>query len=168
MNCEIFVLLEELGFVSEALNCVCSGQLIHSRVESAQCLENSWELLPSPGVCFQGPLSLLLQDQQFLCWVKAPRKDEVTVGKRKGPQRGAASGNTECGGTQAVLQSAAAAAKSLQSCLTLCDPRDGSPPGFPIPGILQARTLEWVAIAFLTGASALNEDGTGGSGKASS
>ena len=43
---------------------------------------------------------------------------------------------------------AAAAAKSLQSCLTLCDPIDGSPPGFPIPGILQARTLEWVAISF--------------------
>ena len=42
---------------------------------------------------------------------------------------------------------AAAAAKSLQSCLTLCDPRDGSPPGSPIPGILQARTLEWVAIS---------------------
>ena len=43
---------------------------------------------------------------------------------------------------------AAAAAKSLQSCLTLCDPRDGSPPGSPVPGILQARTLEWVAISF--------------------
>ena len=41
---------------------------------------------------------------------------------------------------------AAAAAKSLQSCPTLCDPRDGSLPGFPVPGILQARTLEWVAI----------------------
>ena len=39
---------------------------------------------------------------------------------------------------------AAAAAKSLQSCPTLCDPIDGSPPGSPIPGILQARTLEWV------------------------
>ena len=39
-------------------------------------------------------------------------------------------------------------AKSLQSCPTLCNPRDGSPPGFPIPGILQARTLEWVAISF--------------------
>ena len=38
--------------------------------------------------------------------------------------------------------------KSLQSCLTLCDPIDGSPPGSPIPGILQARTLEWVAISF--------------------
>ena len=43
---------------------------------------------------------------------------------------------------------AAAAAKSLQSCLILCDPIDGSPPGSPIPGILQARTLEWVAISF--------------------
>ena len=41
-----------------------------------------------------------------------------------------------------------AAAKSLQSCPTLCDPRDGSPPGSPDPGILQARTLEWVAISF--------------------
>ena len=40
------------------------------------------------------------------------------------------------------------AVKSLQSCLTLCDPRDGSPPGSPVPGILQARTLEWVAISF--------------------
>jgi len=43
---------------------------------------------------------------------------------------------------------AAAAAKSLQSCPTLCDPIDSSPPGSPIPGILQARTLEWVAISF--------------------
>ena len=43
---------------------------------------------------------------------------------------------------------AAAAAKSLQSCPTLCDPIDGSPPGCPVPGILQARTLEWVAISF--------------------
>ena len=41
-----------------------------------------------------------------------------------------------------------AAAKSLQSCPTLCDPIDGSPPGSPIPGVLQARTLEWVAISF--------------------
>ena len=41
-----------------------------------------------------------------------------------------------------------AAAKSLQSCPTLCDPRDGSPPGSPVPGIFQARTLEWVAISF--------------------
>ena len=46
------------------------------------------------------------------------------------------------------LVAAAAAAKSLQSCLTLCDPIDGSPPGSPVPGILQARILEWVAISF--------------------
>ena len=47
-----------------------------------------------------------------------------------------------------VLSEVAAAAKLLQSCLTLCDPTDGSPPGSPVPGILQARTLEWVAISF--------------------
>ena len=45
-------------------------------------------------------------------------------------------------------QRPAAAAKLLQSCPTLCDPTDGSPPGSPVPGILQARTLEWVAISF--------------------
>ena len=52
--------------------------------------------------------------------------------------------------TQLVLlfPAAAAAAKSLQSCLTLCDPIDGSPPGSPVPGILQTRTLEWVASSF--------------------
>ena len=43
---------------------------------------------------------------------------------------------------------ATAAAKSLQSCPTLCNPIDGSPPGSPVPGILHARTLEWVAISF--------------------
>ena len=47
-----------------------------------------------------------------------------------------------------VYHAAAAVAKSLQSCLTLCDPIDGSPPGSPIPGILQARILEWVAMFF--------------------
>ena len=48
----------------------------------------------------------------------------------------------------AAAPALAVAAKPLQSCLTLCDPRDGSPPGSPVPGILQARTLEWVAITF--------------------
>ena len=47
-----------------------------------------------------------------------------------------------------ITAAAAAVAKSLQSCPTLCDPRDGSPPGSAVPGILQARTLEWVAISF--------------------
>ena len=62
----------------------------------------------------------------------------------------------ETGGLQSMglqrvghnLVTAAAAAKSLQSYLTLCDPIDGSPPGSPVPGILQARTPEWVAISF--------------------
>ena len=48
----------------------------------------------------------------------------------------------------AIAAAAATATKSLQSCPTLCDPIDSSPPGFPVPGILQARTLEWVAISF--------------------
>ena len=57
--------------------------------------------------------------------------------------RGKASsrGETKC---SALLSSRAAAAKSLQSCPTLCDLMDGSPPGSPVPGILRARTLEWV------------------------
>ena len=47
-----------------------------------------------------------------------------------------------------VRGDAAAAAKSRQSCPTLCDPIEGSPPGSPVPGILQATTLEWIAISF--------------------
>ena len=47
-----------------------------------------------------------------------------------------------------LIETSATAAKSLQSCLTLCDPIDGGPPGSPVLGILQARTLEWVAISF--------------------
>ena len=65
----------------------------------------------------------------------------------QGPER-ESSECTVCRGLFLICKSAAAAAKSLQSCPTLCDPIDGSPPGSPIPGILQARTLEWVAIAF--------------------
>ena len=59
-------------------------------------------------------------------------------------------GETEC--RQLIpCPAAAAAAKSLQSCPTLCDPTDGSPPGSPVPGILQARTLEWVATSVSSG-----------------
>ena len=56
--------------------------------------------------------------------------------------------NTHCVFHLCVPAATAAAAKSLQSCPTLCDPMDSSPPGSSIPGILQARTLEWVAISF--------------------
>ena len=55
---------------------------------------------------------------------------------------------TYCYAYSVFKDSAAAAAKSFQSCPTLCNPIDGSPPGSPVPGILQARTLEWVAISF--------------------
>ena len=57
-------------------------------------------------------------------------------------------GCDHCFGEWETNYKVAAAAKLLQSCPTLCDPRDGSPPGSPVPGILQARTLEWVAISF--------------------
>ena len=53
-----------------------------------------------------------------------------------------------CENKNKSIPAAAAAAKSLQSCPTLCDPIDGSPPGSPVPGILQARTPEWAAISF--------------------
>ena len=56
--------------------------------------------------------------------------------------------NYGAGKAIALTAATAAAAKSLQSCPTLCDPIDGSPLGSPVPGILQARTLEWVAISF--------------------
>ena len=55
---------------------------------------------------------------------------------------------SELGVTIGYAAAATAAAKSLQSCLTLCDPTEGSPPGSPVPGILQARTLEWAATSF--------------------
>ena len=56
-------------------------------------------------------------------------------------------------GKAAAAATAAAAAKLLQSCLTLCDPIDSSPPGSTIPGILQARILEWVAFSYSRGSS---------------
>ena len=63
-------------------------------------------------------------------------------------EKGTTEDETVDGLTCAIECIYAAAAKSLQSCLTLCDPIDGSPPGSPVPGILQARTLEWVAMSF--------------------
>ena len=58
------------------------------------------------------------------------------------------SGHREGFQVEALTPAATAAAKSLQLCPTLCNPIDGSPPGSPVPGILQARTLEWTAISF--------------------
>ena len=60
-------------------------------------------------------------------------------------------------GHMVCKRNAAAAAKSLQSCPTLCDPIDGSPPGSPVPGILQARILEWLVIFFSRGSCSLRD-----------
>ena len=71
-------------------------------------------------------------------------------GGRRSTCLGGGEGRLEIQKVQTVREwfDTAAAAKSLQSCPTLYDPIDGSPPGSPVPGILQARTLEWVAISF--------------------
>ena len=74
--------------------------------------------------------------------VKQISKRKMTITSSSGIQ------NSEEDGKVLSYFAAAAAAKSLQSCPTLCDPIDGSPPGSAVPGILQARTLEWVAISF--------------------
>ena len=79
----------------------------------------------------------VLYPLRFIVWWPTNSTVESQINKRKE--------------TQILLVSyvhTAATAKSLQLCPTLCDPIDGSPPGSPVPGILQARTLEWVAIAF--------------------
>ena len=78
-------------------------------------------------------------------WVISYRKGRET---QKAKQR-AAENNSQAVGLSLNKKCATLCyAKSLQSCLTLCDHRDGSTPGSPVPGILQARTLEWVAISF--------------------
>ena len=74
----------------------------------------------------------------------AQRWEKILSGALLGPPDYWAGSHT----TVDTALAAAAAAKSLQACLTICDPIDGSPPGSPVPGILQARTLEWGAIAF--------------------
>ena len=74
--------------------------------------------------------------------------EEVAVSFSRGSSQPRNQTHIACIGWQILYCGATAAAKSLQSCPTLCNPRDNSPPGSPIPGILQARTLEWAAISF--------------------
>ena len=109
-------------------------------------------LLPFPYVARQSPLSMEFSRQRILEWVAASFS--------RGPSQSRDWTLVSCvccigdrfftaeSSGKPLLESAAAAAKSLQTCPTLCDPIDGSPPGSSIPGILQARTLEWVAISF--------------------
>ena len=99
----------------------------------------------------QVPLSMGFSKQEYWSGLPcAPLGDPTNPGTE--PVSLAASAlqadffTTEAPGKLIKKTAAAAAAKSLQSCPTLCDPIDGSPPGSPVPGILQARTLEWVAI----------------------
>ena len=80
-------------------------------------------------VAHQAPLFMGILQARILEWIAMPSSRGIVP-------------------TQGLNPGLPAAAKSLQSCPTLCDPTDGSPPGSPVPGILQARTLEWVAIAF--------------------
>ena len=84
----------------------------------------------------QKRLTITLESGNEECWVFQVQYEEIR--------------ETQAGAVRTLwlIQAAAAAAKSLQSCPTLCDPIDSSPPGSPDPGILQARTLEWVAISF--------------------
>ena len=80
-------------------------------------------------------LKLKLKYFGYLMW-RADSLEKIEGRRRRGQQR------------TRWLDAIIASAKSLQSCLTLCDPIDGSPRGSPVPGIVQARTLEWVAISF--------------------
>ena len=85
-------------------------------------------------IALQTPLSLEFSRQEYCSRLSYPFPEDLL--------------NPECPIYVKSLCRGNYAAKSLQSCPTLCDPIDGSPPGSPIPGILQARTLEWVAISF--------------------
>ena len=91
-------------------------------------------------------LKLKLQHFGHLIWRDNSLKKTLMLGKTEGKRRGQE--RMRCLDRITNSAAAAAAAKSLQSCPTLCDPIDGSPWGSPVPGILQARVLEWGAIAF--------------------
>ena len=92
--------------------------------------------LPDPEIECASLMSLGVR-RQVLCHQHHLGSPENHLGERKSKWR-----------MSTVMRLPAATAKSLQLCPTLCDPRDGSPPGSPVRGILQARTLEWVAISF--------------------
>ena len=90
----------------------------------------------------QVSLSMGILQARILEWVA------MTFSRGSSQLRSGIQVSSTAGGFFTTWVTAAAAAKSLQSCPTLCSPIDGSPPGSPVPGILQARTLEWVAISF--------------------
>ena len=91
-------------------------------------------LAPPPCACLKLPFSVRL------------KRSSEKLNLRLGGNPGQEWSKSLCCLNQTMLSGVAAAAKLLQSCPTLCNPRDSSPPGSPIPGIFQARTLEWVAL----------------------
>ena len=95
---------------------------MHESESESEVAQSCWTLVTPWTAAYQAPPSMGFSRQKYWSGVPLPSP--------KG------------------RHAAAAAAKSLQSCPTLCDPIDGSPPGSPVPGILQARTLKWVAISF--------------------
>ena len=100
----------------------------------------------SPGVCSNSP-SLSLWCYQPSCPLSSPSSPALNLSQHQGLFQWVGS-LPQVAKVLGAYPAAAAAAKSLQSCPTLCDPIDGSPPGSPVPGILQARIQEWVAISF--------------------
>ena len=113
------------------------------------CVSHSVSVTPRTVAC-QASLSMEFSRQEYWSGLPFPSPEEL-------PNSGIESWSPASQADSLLLElqrrlqevtAAAAAAKSHQSCPTLCDPRDGSSPGSAIPGILQARTLEWVAISF--------------------
>ena len=104
-----------------------------------QSLSHVWLFVTLCAVACQAPLSMGFSRKQY--WNGSPFPSPVDL-----PDQGSSKYMSPA--LAGRLFTTAAAAKSLQSCLTLCDPVDGSPTGSPVPGILQARIVEWVAISF--------------------
>ena len=105
------------------------------------CFSHVWLFATRWTVAHQAARSMGFSRQEYWSSLPFPAPEDL-------PDPGIGSLTSPALAGKFFLPHAAAAAKLLQSCLTLCDPIDGSPPGSPVPGILQARTLEWVAISF--------------------
>ena len=114
-------------------------KIVVQSLSNVQLFANPWTTVCQPSLSFTSSLSLckLIPIQLAM---SSNHQDGFTLSLQRSQTENLSQTNPEW--------QTAAAAKSLQSCLTLCDPIDGSPPGSSVPGILQARVLEWVAISF--------------------
>ena len=121
--------------------------LVNVKVKSLNCV---WLFATPWTVAYQASPSMGFSVHGI---VQARILEWVTISFSRGSSRPRDRTPVSCIGVRrfnlwATREALSATAKSLQSCPTLCDPIDGSPPGSPVPGILQARTLEWVCISF--------------------